>query len=101
TTVARLFPSEGDTPVTASLARHLSTLSTFNRLNRERGRHSLRFGLDFQHFPVSENFFFGLTDPAFNEPGSETFNPNLTAFDLSRGGDWFRFADRRTGQLYT
>ncbi len=101
TTVAQLLPSPGDTPVTASLARHLSTLSTFNRLNWNKGRHALRVGLDFQHFPVSENFFFGLTDPGFNDPASESFNPNLTPFDLSRGGDWFRFSGKQSGRLYT
>ncbi len=101
TTTAQLFPSAGDTPVTASLARHLSTLSTFNRLNWNRGRHTLRMGIDFQHFPVSENFFFGLTAPSFNDPASAEFNPNLVPFDLSRGGDWFRFSRGRSGRLYS
>ena len=101
TTSARLLPSAGDTPVTASLARHLSTISTFNRFNWNRGAHAVRLGLDYQRFPVSENFFFGLTDSRFNEPGSADFNPNLTPYDLSRGGDWFRFSQKRSGELYT
>src|SRR5690606_36049078 len=73
TTSARLLPSAGDTPVTASLARHLSTISTFNRFNWNRGVHAVRLGLDYQRFPVIENFFFGLTDSRFNEPGSADF----------------------------
>ncbi len=101
TTIAQLTPSAGDTPVTASLARHLSTLSTFNRLNVDRGRHRLRLGADYQRFPISENFFFALTDPGFNDPTSAGFNPNLVAHDLSRGGDWFRFSGKRTGKLST
>ena len=99
--IARLTPSAGDTPVTSSLARHLSTLSTFNRLNRLKGRHMLKFGLDFQYFPVSENFSAAFTDPAFNDPASQEFNPNLAPFDLTRGGDWFHFSGRGSGKLYT
>ena len=101
TTVAQLFPSAGDTPVTASLARHLSTFSTFNRLNLLRGRHHWKIGFDYQYFPVSENFFFGITDPRFNPPGSRDFNPNLAPFDLTRGGHWFRFSDKGAGYLQT
>lgn len=99
TTVAQLFPSPGDTPVTASLARHLSTFSTFNRFNILRGRHQWRVGFDYQYFPVSENFFFGITDPRFNPPGSRDFNPNLAPFDLARVGHWFRFSDQGAGHL--
>ncbi len=99
TTVAQLFPSPGDTPVTASLSRHLSTFSTFNRFNFLRGRHQWRVGFDYQYFPVSENFFFGITDPRFNPPGSRDFNPNLVPYDLTRGGHWFRFSDKGAGQL--
>lgn len=101
TVSAQLFPSAGDTPVTASLARHLRTAATFNRLNWIRGRHTFRVGFDFQRFPVTENFFFGLTDPDFNAPDSEEFNPNLAAHDLTRGGDWFRFSGGDAGRLTT
>ena len=101
TTVAQLFPSAGDTPVTASLARHLSTFSTFNRFNILSGRHQWRIGFDYQYFPVSENFFFGITDPGFNHPGSRDFNSNLASFDLTREGHWFRFSDKGAGQLQT
>ena len=101
TTVAQLFPSAGDTPVTASLARHLSTFSTFNRFNLLSGRHQWKIGFDYQYFPVSENFFFGITDPRFNPPGSGDFNPNLVPFDLTRGGHRFRFSDKGAGHLQT
>ena len=96
---ARLLPSAGDTPVTARLSRTLATLSSLNRFNLQRGVHELQIGLDAQHFPLSESFAFGLTSPRINEPGGPDYNPNLAPFDLSRGGAWFRFRDRASGQL--
>ena len=100
-TAARLFPSPGDIPVSAELARRLATLSSFNRLNWQRGPHEFRLGLDGQHFPVREEFTFGLTDPRLNDPAEPDFNPNLVPFDLMRGGARFRFHGRRAGQLLT
>jgi len=101
TSIAELFPSPGDTPVSADAARHLSTLTVANRLNLMRGRHQLQLGVDWQHFPMSENFSFLITDPAFNAPGSEEFNPSLVSFDRTRGGGWFRFSGKDSGNLYT
>ncbi len=101
TTIAQLFPSPGDTPVTASQARHLSTFVTGARLNMVRGIHTLRIGGDVQRFPVSENFFFGITDGGFNDPASEDYNPNLAPHDLSRGGSPFLFSRKRTGGFYS
>lgn len=100
-TAARLFPSAGDIPVSAELARRLATLSSFNRFNWRRGLHEFRLGVDGQHFPVREEFNFGLTDPRLNDPGGPDFNPNLAPFDLIRGGTRFRFRGRRSGQLLT
>jgi len=100
-TNAQLAPSAGDTPVTSSLSRGLSTFSTLNRLTHVRGRHNFRFGADYMHFPVREDFSFAITDPGFNAPGSEGFNPNLLPHDLSRGGDWFRFSSKSAGDLAT
>ncbi len=100
-TTARLFPSPGDIPVSAELARRLATLSSFNRLNWQHGPHEFRLGVDGQYFPVREEFTFGLTDPRLNDPAGPDFNPNLVPFDLVRGGTWFRFRGRRAGQLLT
>lgn len=100
-TVAQLSPSAGDTPVTASQARHLSTFTTGARLNAIRGPHNLRLGFDVQRFPVSEHFTFGITEPGFNQPGSAGYNPNLARHDLTRGGRLFDFRDRATGGLYS
>ncbi|MCX6621471.1 MAG: carboxypeptidase-like regulatory domain-containing protein [Acidobacteria bacterium] len=52
--IAQLFPSAHDTPVTGAQARHLNTITSANRLNWLRGRHNLRGGIDVQHFLVSE-----------------------------------------------
>jgi hypothetical protein len=101
TSIAQLFPSAGDTPVTAAQARHLTTVAVGGRWNREAGRHVLRAGWDVQHFPVSENFSFGLTDPEFNRPGAPDFIPTLLQHDLSRGGRLFQFSARRAGGLYS
>lgn len=101
TTIAQLFPSAGDFPVTAAQARHLSTVTLLNQLGTVHGRHNIRFGVDVQHFPVSENFSFGITDPLFNAPESQAFVPNLLAFDLSRGGRLFQFSKRVSGSLYS
>jgi outer membrane cobalamin receptor len=101
TTAAQLFPSAGDTPVTASQARHLSTFTNASRLNLLRGRNIIRMGADVQAFPVSENFSFGITSPLFNLPGTEGYNPNLAPYDLSRGGSSFQFSDRATGAMYS
>lgn len=99
--VAQLFPSPGDTPVTAAQARHLSTVVAAGRWNRQQGRHTFRAGADWQHFPVSENFSFGITRPDFNDPASENFIPTLRAHDLTRGGRLFQFSKKRSGNLYT
>lgn len=101
TSIAQLFPSPGDTPVTAAQARHLSNLTLANRLSWLQGRHEWRAGFDYQHFPLSENFSFGITSPAFNDPDSEGFIPTLAAFDLSRGGALFQFSGKGAGNQYS
>ncbi len=74
---AQLFSNPGDTPVTPSQERHLTTVTTANRINWLHGRHNFRAGFDFQHFPVSENFTFGVTDPNFKSTGFGHLHPDL------------------------
>ena len=64
--IAQLLPSAGDTPVTASQARHLTTVTLANRFNKVAGRHQFRGGADVQHFPVSEHFSMGITKAGFS-----------------------------------
>jgi hypothetical protein len=99
TSIAQLFASPGDTPVTAAQARHLTTIVESVHVNRQAGRQILRAGGECQEFPVSENFTFGVTDPSFNDPNSRAYLPTLLAFDLSRGGSLYQFAKKASGRL--
>lgn len=101
TAVALLHPSLEDTPVLASAARHLTSVTTSSRINMVRGDHILRFGFDYQGTPVSEDFSFGITDPSFNAPGQPDFNASLVPHDLSREGELFHFSGKETGSLWT
>jgi len=97
TTSADLRPSAGDTPVTASQDRRLSTFTAQARYTRQAGRVGLRAGADAQAFPVRERFTMALTSATWNAPGSDGYNPALAAHDLTRGGRPFHFDDARTG----
>ncbi len=97
----RLTPSPGDIPVMAGQDRRLETYTLWNRISAVRGPHQLKAGIDLQRFPMRERFDFGVTDPAFNDPASDTFIPTLLAHDLSRGGTLFRFEKQKTGGLYS
>ncbi|HET8548354.1 MAG TPA: TonB-dependent receptor, partial [Bryobacteraceae bacterium] len=101
TAIAQLSGSPGDTPVTAAQARHLTTVTLAMRGNRHQGAHTIRAGADWQHFPVSENFSFGITHPEFNAPSSDNYIPTLAAHDVSRGGALFHYSGRRSGKLYS
>jgi hypothetical protein len=70
-------------------------------VNTLSGAHTIRGGVDALYFPVSENFSFGITHPAFNDPRSASFIPTLLVHDLSRGGRLFHFSEKGTGKLYT
>lgn len=98
---ARLFPSPGDTPVSAAQARRLSTWNFGARFNRVSGIHNLRAGADLQRFPLREHFSFAITDPAFNDPAGDNFLPTLLPHDLTRGGRWFHYSGRDAGALYS
>jgi hypothetical protein len=117
TALAQLFPSPGDTPVTASQARHLTTAGGKWTVNYNGGGHRFKAGIDFFGLPVSEFLTFGLTDTLFNDPDTDPlfdldpsdlgfmpnpdFNPNLLPYDLTRGGSLFQFATERTGSEYS
>ncbi len=100
-TSARLSDSPGDTPVTASQWRTLSTLTAATRYTRVVGAHTVRAGADFQHFPVTERFSMGITSPAFNGPDTASYQPTLEQYDLTRGGTRFTFDDSRAGRTWS
>jgi hypothetical protein len=101
TSGSRLDPSGGDTPVTAFQDRRLTTFNLSNRYGVVRGRHTVRAGVDFQRFPMREEFRFGITDRNFNDPQSEEYIPTLLPFDLSRRGTLFQFKAQGTGGFYS
>jgi hypothetical protein len=96
TSIAQLFSSPGDTPVTADQARHLSTGTVNTNLNLIRGGHTWRTGASWQHVPLSENFTFGITSPDFAGD-----RPALAPHDLTRNGSRFSFSGRAAGNLYS
>lgn len=101
TTSATLLPSDGDTPVTASQDRQLSTFTLSSRYGRSAGRTQFRAGVDVQRFPVTERFAMGITSAAFNAPGADGYNEALLPYDLTRGGSLFRFDASQTGTQYS
>jgi hypothetical protein len=94
-----LFDSAQDTPVTAWQDRRLTTGNIATRITHVSGGHQVRVGMDYQRFPVREFFRFGITSPGFNAPESQTYIPALSAYDLTRGGGLFHFAEQKTGYL--
>ncbi len=82
--LARLLPSEGDIPVTAWQERTQGTVTLNARYSRLAGPHNWRGGVDYQSYPIHEQFRFAVTDP--------NFGPDL---DVRR----FDFAERGRGSL--
>lgn len=101
TTWARLLPSLGDTPVTASQDRRLTTATAAARYTQLLGEHTLRAGVDVQRFPVREQFTMAITSASFNDPAGATYNPGLAAHDVTRGGSPFVFDEARTGTTWS
>jgi hypothetical protein len=80
-----------DETQTISQQRRLTNTGIRADVSHVKGIHNLKFGLQFSHTFLTENFQFGITDPAFNDPASIGFVPGLLPFDLTRGGSLFRF----------
>lgn len=91
-----LYGSPNDTPVRADQNRSLENQGVNLAFSKQVGRHELKIGIQGKRYPIRETFSFGITDPAFDDPGSEEYNPGLAPFDLTRGGSPFRFSDART-----
>jgi Carboxypeptidase regulatory-like domain len=95
-----LYPSAGDTPVTAISHRSLDNYGATPTLTWASGIHEVKVGAVYKRFPITERFEFGLTDPSLNDPASSDYNPNLAAYDLTRGGTLFEFRGSRAGTYY-
>lgn len=92
-----LLSSAQDTPVQATQNRSLRNQGLSASWSSLFGDHQIKVGIQGKRFPIAENFRFTVTDPAFNDPDSEEFNPNLAPFDATRGGSPFAFRAERTG----
>jgi hypothetical protein len=93
-----LLPSANDTPVTASSNRSLDNYGVNAALTWSPDQHHVvKLGGVVKRFPIDETFTFGLTDPGFNDPASDGYNPDLAPYDLTRGGQPLVFQGKRTG----
>jgi Carboxypeptidase regulatory-like domain len=94
----KLLPSAGDTPVTAVSDRSLDNYGVNAAVTWVPNPHNeIKVGGVVKRFPIDETFSFGLTDPGFNDPAADGYNPDLAPFDLTRGGQPLVFQGKRTG----
>ncbi len=92
--VVKYFPSANpfsDETQTISQSRRLNNVGMKADVAYNHGIHNVKIGVQVQHTFLTEGFQFGITDPAFNDPTSESFIPGLAPFDLTRGGHLFTF----------
>ncbi|MGI8787719.1 MAG: TonB-dependent receptor, partial [Pyrinomonadaceae bacterium] len=83
-----------DRTQTVSQQRRLANAGIKADVSYVKGIHNIKIGGQFQHTFLNEGFQFGITDPNFNDPASPDFLPGLLQFDLTRGGNLFRFNGR-------
>jgi hypothetical protein len=95
-----LYPSDGDTPILSHSNRSLENYGISPTFTWASGIHEVKIGGVYKKFPITEFFSFGITDPGFNDPESDAYNPNIAAYDLTRGGAPFVFHGDRTGTYY-
>jgi len=95
-----LYQSPGDTPVLVDSNRGLNNYGVSPSFTWAQGIHEVKVGGTYKSFPIDEFFRFGITDPAYNDPASDGYNPNLAPYDLTRGGSPFEFRDKRTGTYW-
>lgn len=90
----KYFPSSdplADEAQTIGQQRRLNNVGIKADVAYNHGIHNAKVGVQLQHTFLTENFQFGITDPAFNDPASPDFLPGLAPFDLTRGGHLFTF----------
>ncbi len=92
-----LYSSPYDTPVEASQNRSLANQGINLSLSDAVGIHELKAGVQLKRFPIKEQFSFLITDPSYNDPTMDGYNPNLLPYDGSRGGSPFLFTGSDTG----
>ena len=80
-----------DRPAMLSQHRTLTNAGARAAMSYAAGAQAFKAGLQETTTWLAEQFQTGLTDPAFNSPGSDTFLPGLLPYDLTRGGAPFNF----------
>jgi len=74
----------GGSSATLNQQRKLTNVGLRTDVSYVKGKHNIKAGVTFQHTFLTENFNFGITDPAFNDPASPSFSPLLACYDLTR-----------------
>ena len=92
-----LYSSPLDTPIQADQNRSLENQGINLALSRLTGIHEFKMGVQAKRFPIKEQFSFLITDPGFNDPEADGYNPNLAAYDGTRGGSPFHFSGTNSG----
>jgi hypothetical protein len=92
-----LYSSPFDTPVQADQNRSLDNQGVNLALSKTVGINEVKVGVQAKRFPITERFSFGITDPGYNDPTMDGYNPNLASYDLTRGGKLFQFDGSKTG----
>jgi hypothetical protein len=92
-------PSEdpfADLPATVSQDRKLTNIGVKADVSYTAGPHNVKLGGTISATQLDERFTIGFTDPDFNAPGSEGYNPDLARYDLTRGGSPLAYAQAAT-----
>ncbi len=76
---------------TVAQDRSLTNAGLRSDVSYVKGIHNIKVGATYQQTFLNENDKLGIVDPAFNDPASPTFDPNLAPFDLTRGAGLFTF----------
>ncbi len=76
---------------TVTQDRTLTNTGMRSDLSFVKGSHNVKVGATDQQTFLDENDKLGIVDQAFNDPASETFNPVLAPYDLTRGGSLYAF----------
>jgi hypothetical protein len=85
-----------DLPATVSQNRKLTNIGVKADVSYTAGAHNVKFGGTISATQLDERFTIGFTDPDFNVPGSDGYNPALAPYDLTRGGSPLAYAQAAT-----
>ena len=85
-----------DQPGTVSEDRRLTNFGVKADVAYTTANHNVKVGGSVSATRLNEQFTLGFTDPDFNAPGSDGFDPNLAPFDLTRGGHLLNYNQAAT-----